>query len=186
MKSYYDILGVSKRASNEEIKQKYKELVLMYHPDKNPSAPLNTIKLLNEAYSIIGDPYKRGRYDEQLRYSRKNKQDNLFNTDVFGINDIINNNLNDMLDNKFLDMKNIFFDKNELTNRNNMHSNVKSFSFSSQNIFDNGKIKTKQYIGINDNGEKDEYFREIKNNKIVRESGNRNLMRNNNVKMITI
>lgn len=65
MKNYYKILEVAKDASMNDIKKAYKKLVLKYHPDKNPN---NTekIKLINEAYSILGDPEKRKNYDCDL------------------------------------------------------------------------------------------------------------------------
>jgi curved DNA-binding protein CbpA len=64
-KDYYTILGVRQSASGEEIKKAYRQLVRRYHPDVNPgnSSAEAHIKEINEAYEILSDPQKRGRYD---------------------------------------------------------------------------------------------------------------------------
>lgn len=63
--NYYQILGVSRDASDEEIKKAYRKLVFEHHPDRNPH---NTdsearIREINAAYEIVGDPEKRKSYD---------------------------------------------------------------------------------------------------------------------------
>lgn len=65
-KDYYKILGVSKSASQDEIKKAYRKLALKYHPDKNPNdkAAEAKFKEANEANEVIGDPKKRKQYDE--------------------------------------------------------------------------------------------------------------------------
>lgn len=63
-KNYYDVLGVKKNASDEEIKKAYRELCKKYHPDKN-NGDDTKIKEVNEAYAVIGDPEKRKQYDMQ-------------------------------------------------------------------------------------------------------------------------
>tara|TARA_A100001015_G_scaffold313996_1_gene422522 strand:+ start:373 stop:1059 length:687 start_codon:yes stop_codon:yes gene_type:complete len=64
LKNYYNILGVEKSASQEEIKKKYRKLAMKYHPDKNPGKDAeNNFKEISEAYSILGDPQKRKEYD---------------------------------------------------------------------------------------------------------------------------
>lgn len=59
-KSYYDILGVGKDASNDEIKSAFKKLALKYHPDHNPGdeAAAEKFKEINEAYQTLSDPQK--------------------------------------------------------------------------------------------------------------------------------
>lgn len=59
---YYHILGVKRDASLEEIKLAYRKLVKEYHPDKGKVSP-ERIKEINEAYSVLGNPDKRLRYD---------------------------------------------------------------------------------------------------------------------------
>lgn len=64
-KDYYEILGVDRNVSDEELKRSYKKLALKYHPDRNPNnkEAEAKFKLINEAYSILSDPQKRQRYD---------------------------------------------------------------------------------------------------------------------------
>jgi molecular chaperone DnaJ len=61
-KNYYEILGVSKDASSEEIKKSYRKLSKQYHPDVNPSGD-EMFKKIAEAYSVLGDEQKRQQYD---------------------------------------------------------------------------------------------------------------------------
>src|SRR5690554_5987940 len=64
-KSYYDILGVSKNATENEIKSAYRKLAKKYHPDLNPGdkQAAEKFKEVNEAYEILSDPQKRANYD---------------------------------------------------------------------------------------------------------------------------
>jgi DnaJ-class molecular chaperone len=65
MENYYDILGVSEKASQDEIKQTYRKLSLKFHPDKNPGnvEAIGKFQKLSEAYENIGTPEKRREYD---------------------------------------------------------------------------------------------------------------------------
>ncbi|MCL5421683.1 MAG: molecular chaperone DnaJ [Nitrospirae bacterium] len=62
---YYEILGVPKGASQDDIKKSYRKLARKYHPDLNPGdkAAEQKFKEINEAYTVLGDPKKRGEYD---------------------------------------------------------------------------------------------------------------------------
>jgi curved DNA-binding protein len=63
---YYETLGVARTASAEEIKQAFRKLARLYHPDvaKNKVAGEAKFKEINEAYEVLSDPAKRTRYDE--------------------------------------------------------------------------------------------------------------------------
>ncbi len=65
MADYYDILGVSRNATEEEIKKAYRQLALKYHPDKNPGdkGAESRFKEAAEAYEVLCDSQKRARYD---------------------------------------------------------------------------------------------------------------------------
>ena len=65
MKSYYDILGVSKGASDKEIKKAFKKKALEFHPDHNENNPKaeEKFKDVNEAYAVLKDKDKRKQYD---------------------------------------------------------------------------------------------------------------------------
>jgi len=65
-KDYYKTLGVSKSATQKEIKSAFRKLAQKYHPDKNPGdkAAEDKFKDLNEAYEVLSDPQKRAKYDQ--------------------------------------------------------------------------------------------------------------------------
>lgn len=65
-KDYYKVLGVSKTATQDEIKKAFRKLAMKYHPDKNAGDKTAEAKFkeVNEAHEVIGDPGKRRKYDE--------------------------------------------------------------------------------------------------------------------------
>jgi molecular chaperone DnaJ len=65
MRDYYDVLGVARTATADEIKKAYRRLAMQHHPDRNPGdlAAEEKFKEAAEAYEVLSDPEKRARYD---------------------------------------------------------------------------------------------------------------------------
>ena len=64
-RDYYDVLGISKGASEDEIKKAYRKLAKQYHPDVNKAPDAEAkFKEINEAYEVLSDPQKKATYDQ--------------------------------------------------------------------------------------------------------------------------
>src|SRR4051812_18889551 len=65
-RDYYEVLGITRSASAEEIKKAYRKLAVQFHPDKNPGDKKaeEKFKELSEAYEVLSDSQKRQLYDQ--------------------------------------------------------------------------------------------------------------------------
>ena len=65
-RDYYEILGVAKDATEQEIKKAYRKLAMQHHPDRNKDdkASEEKFKEASEAYEVLGDKEKKARYDQ--------------------------------------------------------------------------------------------------------------------------
>ncbi|MBQ2437045.1 MAG: DnaJ domain-containing protein, partial [Clostridia bacterium] len=65
-RDYYEVLGIDKSASADDIKKAYRKLAKKYHPDLNPDDKEAEVhfKEVNEAYEVLSDQQKRARYDQ--------------------------------------------------------------------------------------------------------------------------
>ncbi|MDO4743473.1 MAG: DnaJ domain-containing protein, partial [bacterium] len=65
-KDYYEVLGVDKGASDDDIKKAYRKMAKKYHPDLNPNnkEAEQKFKEVNEAYEVLSDSTKKSRYDQ--------------------------------------------------------------------------------------------------------------------------
>ncbi|WP_224984161.1 DnaJ C-terminal domain-containing protein [Geomonas agri] len=100
-RDYYEVLGLKKGASADEIKRAYRKLAVKYHPDKNPGDKQaeERFKEINEAYAVLSDPKKKEQFDQfgstdfHQRFSQEDifrnfNVDDMFRDQGFGTDDI--------------------------------------------------------------------------------------------------
>jgi len=89
-RDYYEVLGVKKTATEEEIKKAYRKLAMKHHPDRNPGNKQaeERFKEINEAYAVLSDRGKRQQYDQfgPSGFSQRYSQEDIFRG--FDINDL--------------------------------------------------------------------------------------------------
>ena len=120
-KNYYEILEVSRNASQEEIKKSYKKLALKYHPDKNKDneEATNKFKEIAEAYDTLGDEQKR------KTYNLYGSSENNFAEDPFSM-------FNDIFASHMSNFMNMNYEQD--INLNDILGNLSGFSNSNINI----------------------------------------------------
>lgn len=93
LRDYYEVLGVRRDATAEEIKQAYRKLAMRYHPDRNPgdASAEAKFKEINEAYQVLSDPERRAHYD------RFGRMPDGFGTDFVDVSEMFESVFNDLL-----------------------------------------------------------------------------------------
>jgi curved DNA-binding protein len=90
-RDYYEVLGVKKTATEEEIKKAYRKLAMKHHPDRNPGNKQSEerFKEINEAYAVLSDKQKRQQYDQfgPSGFSQRYSQEDIFRG--FDISDLL-------------------------------------------------------------------------------------------------
>jgi molecular chaperone DnaJ len=88
-RDYYEILGISKDASQEEIRSAFRRLAFQYHPDRNPDFDAEArFKEINEAYEVLSRPERRATYDRFGRFSASDMEYGFNDFEFGGIGDI--------------------------------------------------------------------------------------------------
>lgn len=111
-KNYYDILGVSHTATQEEIKQAYRKLSVKLHPDKNNGDTFleEMFKNINEAYEVLSDFYKREKYTQKLLSVNNSLQQPLKYNDYSSTSNRKNKDVRNMFD-----LIDVYFESQKIT-----------------------------------------------------------------------
>ena len=96
-RDYYEVLGVNRNSTDDEIKKAYRKLALNYHPDKNQGDKVaeEKFKEATEAYEVLRDPDKRGRYDQ---YGHQGVEGSINGFDFGSFDDVVNDIFGDFGD----------------------------------------------------------------------------------------
>lgn len=126
--THYEILGISKKASAEEIKNAYKKLVKKYHPDVYPGDKIfaeKKIKEINEAYDILSVPQKKAEYDESLNSSYSSTSN--YYSSNYNQNTSSRNSTTRSSKYSYENYKNTYNTKRNYTNYNNYNNNFYNY-----------------------------------------------------------
>jgi molecular chaperone DnaJ len=99
-RDYYEVLGVSKNATPDEIRNAYRQLTKKWHPDRNPKNKKEAeekFKEITEAYEVLSDPQKKAKYD-RFGFAGDNAMDFNFGDSNFDIGDIFGHGVGDIFD----------------------------------------------------------------------------------------
>lgn len=104
MKTYYDVLGITRTASAQEIKFAFRKIARDNHPDTHPGdiASETRFKEANEAYEVLSSDEKRKQYDCKLQQNTTSKKAK--SAPTYGAPDLSNMNFSSMFDDMFADM----------------------------------------------------------------------------------
>lgn len=96
-RDYYEVLGVNRNSTDDEIKKAYRKLAIKYHPDKNQGDKVaeEKFKEATEAYEVLRDPDKRGRYDQ---YGHQGVEGSINGFDFGNFEDVVNDIFGDFGD----------------------------------------------------------------------------------------
>lgn len=131
-KDYYKILGISKNATQDEIKKAFRKLAVKYHPDKNPGDKEAEAKFkeINEANEVLSDPQKRKQYDELganwQQYQRAGGFDWNRYRQQYGGNESFFTNFSDFGTGGFSDFFEAFFGRGFTNTQGRRHSSVRA------------------------------------------------------------
>lgn len=172
---YYDILQLNKDASQDEIKSRYKKLAKEYHPDKSNGETLEIFKEIQEAYSVLSDPYQRGKYDAAMEgdqpnsgilgpefYEAMESVNNIFNQPFFNNNGVnVGSNMTGLYG--FQGMNGMSFSNNRSNDSKSYSHSYSSTTISSRDS--SGNIKTTKKVTVNKNGQNSDVYQEYYVNK---------------------